>query len=334
MSRKALASSVIADIIRVAKQIGHVPSKAEYFACAGAFSEDTVDLAFGSWETGLRAAGLTPSSSKLEVVEDRQPKILFFDLETAPLRCFTFGLWDQNIGLNQIDQDWFLLSFSAKWLGKPNVFYMDQSKAEDITDDTKLLKALWHLLDEADIVITQNGKSFDEKVANARFIIKGLTPPSPFRHIDTKQLAKKRFRFTSNKLEYLADALGVQHKKLKHKQFPGFELWRECLRKNPEAWAEMKAYNVQDTLALEEVYHKLAPWGVGVDLNQFYGDFAYRCQCGSSDFTKRGFDFTPAGKFRKFVCKACGAWHRAKGKDNNFMSGAKRASLKTPKGEE
>lgn len=193
---------------------------------------------------------------------------------------------------------------------------------------------LWHLLDEADVVLTQNGRSFDEKVANARFIIKGLPPPSPFKHIDTRLLAKKRFRFTSTKLEYMANALGVSCKKQQHKQFPGMELWTECLKGNPEAWEEMRKYNTADVLALEGVYEKLKPWGVGVDLNPFFGDIVYRCQCGSNDFIKRGFEYSRTGKFRRFVCKACGAWHLASGKDNNFMSGAKRASLKTPKGEE
>lgn len=332
MSRKTLASQIIADVVRVARQMGHTPSKHEYLAGVGSFSEDTIDLAFGSWETGLRAAGLTPQGNAKPVeIENREPKILLFDLETAPLRVFTFGLWDQNIGLNQIDQDWFLLSFAAKWLGNPAIYYADQSKAEDITDDTRLLKMLWHLLDEADVVVTQNGRSFDEKVANARFILKGFPPPSPFRHIDTKVLAKKRFRFTSNKLEYLSNALGVDCKKSQHKQFPGFELWSQCLKKNPEAWAEMRAYNSADVLALEGVYLKLRPWGVGVDLNPFYGDIIYRCHCGSTDFKKNGFEYTKAGKFRRFVCKHCGAWHSAKGKDNNFMSGPKAASLKTPK---
>lgn len=334
MSRKTLASQVIADVVRVARQIGHTPSKNEYLAGVGAFSEDTIDLAFGSWETGLRAAGLVPRGDSAPIeIDDREPKILLFDLETAPMRVFTFGLFDQNIGLNQIDQDWFLLSFAAKWLGKPAIYYADQSKADEITDDSRLLKMLWHLLDEADVVITQNGRSFDEKVANARFVLKGMPPPSPFKHIDTKVLAKKRFRFTSNKLEYLSNALGVECKKSSHKKFPGFELWRECLRKNQEAWQEMASYNKADVLALEGVYEKLKAWGVGVDLNAFYGDIVYRCQCGGSDFKKNGWDFTKSGKFRRFVCKSCGAWHSAKGKENNFMSGAKKASLKTPKGE-
>jgi hypothetical protein len=150
-------------------------------------------------------------------------------------------------------------------LGSPvsEVFYWDQSKEPNMRDDKKLLKRLWKLLDEADIVITQNGKSFDEKKANARFIINGLPPPKPFKHIDTKQLAKKRFCFTSNKLEYLAEALGVPFKKLKLKEFPGMELWTECLKRNKRAWAEMKLYNIADVLPLKASIRDLllGVWG-------------------------------------------------------------------------
>lgn len=322
---------MMADIVRVSRELGYVPNEEQYLAANSSFSKDTVDLAFSSFNMGLRAAGLKPSGDPPEKVEKREPRILLFDLETAPLRVFTFGLFDQNIGLSQIDRDWFLLAFSAKWLGEPAIIYSDQSKEKDITDDTRLLGLLWNLLNEADVVVTQNGRSFDEKVANARFIIKGFPPLARFKHIDTKVLAKRRFRFTSNKLEYLAEALNVPVKKLKHKQFPGFDLWAEVMRGNQEAWKEMKAYCVADTLSLEGVYERLAPWGVGVNLNAYHSDNTYRCQCGSIDFEKKDFERTATGKYMRLICKKCKAWHFQSGADNNYLSGAKKASMKTPK---
>lgn len=243
-----------------------------------------------------------------------------------------FGLFDQNFSLNQIKRDWFLLSLAAKWLGNPAVIYADQSKEPDMSDDKRLLKIMWHLLDQADIVVTQNGKKFDEKVINARFIINGFNSPSPFKHIDTLQMARRRFRFTSNKLEYLAEALGVDSKKSAHKNFPGFELWKACLQKNPEAWEEMHRYNVADVLALEGVYLKLRGWGTpGVNLNLFYSDAKYRCEsCGSHDLK---FDRTVgkgSGVYSQFQCQSCGQWGSKKGSGNNLLSEHKKASLKGP----
>src|SRR5271165_295676 len=168
------------------------------------------------------------------------PRVLLFDIETAPILARVWGIWDQTVGLNQIVTDWHLLSWSAKWLDDKKIMYQDQRNAKDITNDKKLLERLWHLLDEADIVITQNGKSFDQKKVNARFILNGMSPPSTYKHIDTKRLATKHFGFTSNKLEFLTDKLCTKNKKLTKRKFSGFSLWTACLAGNKAAWAEMQ----------------------------------------------------------------------------------------------
>src|SRR5690606_2512370 len=105
------------------------------------------------------------------------------------------------------------------------VMYQDQRKAKDVRNDKELLRGIWNLLDEADIVITQNGKAFDVKKLNARFLLNGFQPPSSYRHIDTKILAKKTFALTSSKLEYMTSKLCTKYKKLSHKKYPGFSLW-------------------------------------------------------------------------------------------------------------
>ena len=231
-----------------------------------------------------------------------KPKVLIFDIETAPLRSFTWGIWEQNIPLNMIQSDWHVLSWSAKWLGDPpsKVMYQDQRKAKNVEDDSNLLKGIWKLLDEADVVITQNGKSFDEKKLNARFILNGFGPPSPFRHIDTKRIASKKFAFTSNKLEYLTDKLCVKYKKQKHKKFSGFELWSECLKGNQKAWKEMEVYNKYDVLSLEELYLKLQPWdNDNVKFNVF-DPSKPKCNCGSEKLQKRGFNYSNSGKYQRY----------------------------------
>ncbi|MEM4726497.1 MAG: ribonuclease H-like domain-containing protein, partial [Nitrososphaerales archaeon] len=182
------------------------------------------------------------------------PKVLLFDIETAPMLGYIWSLWDNDIALNQLYSDWHILSWSAKWLNAPEdqVMYMDQRYAKKIEDDSEILKYIWQLLDKADIVITQNGKSFDQKKLNARFIMNKFQPPSTYKHIDTKMLAQKYFGFTSTKLEYMTNKLCTKYKKLKPKKFSGFEMWRECLAGNMEAWKEMELYNKHDVLSLEE----------------------------------------------------------------------------------
>lgn len=248
------------------------------------------------------------------MTRSKGPKVLLFDIETAPIKAHVWQLWENNVALNQVECDWHLLSWAAKWLGDPpsKIMYADQRNAKDIENDKAILKKLWKLLDETDVVITQNGRAFDQKKVNARFIIHGFPPPSSYRHIDTKLLAQKHFKFTSNKLEYMTNKLCTRYKKLKHKRFAGHELWTECMDGNMAAWNEMEKYNKYDVLSLEELYTKLIPWDNGINFNVYHDGLANECKCGSAEFKKQGWFYTNAGKFQRYRCKGCGSESRSK----------------------
>jgi len=262
------------------------------------------------------------------------PKILIFDIETSPIIAHVWSLWDNNVALNQIVQDWNVLSWSAKWLDsekevykknrKPTIMYADQRNAESISDDKKMLKQIRDLLDEADIVITQNGIDFDQKKLNARFVLNGIKRPSSFKHIDTKKIASKHFAFTSNKLEYMTDKLCTRYKKLKHKEFPGHEMWVECLKGNKKAWKAMEQYNKYDVLSLEELYYKLIPWDSTINFSLYSEEEEHVCTCGSKKFKKNGYKYTSKGKFQRFVCLDCGKETRS---SENLFSKSKKKSL-------
>lgn len=256
----------------------------------------------------LRKAFYRHTRDNKEVQQSFTPaKVLILDIETAPIVSYTWGLWDQNVALNQIVEDWSILSWSAKWLGSDQVLYEDTRNEKNPRNDKKILKNIWKLLDEADVVIGQNSKSFDIKKLNARFILNGMQPPSSFRQIDTMRLAKKHFAFTSNKLEYLTKNLCTQNKKSSHAKFGGFELWKQCLAGNLEAWNEMQSYNITDILSTEELYHKLQPWDKALNFNVYHSDLHFQCTCGSIEFKKHGHVFTNNGKYTRFICKDCGA---------------------------
>lgn len=235
-----------------------------------------------------------------------QQNVLVFDIETQPILAYVWGLKDQNISLNQIHTDWSVMAWGAKWRGQQKLFYQDASTHSEET----LLKGIWKLLDAADIVITQNGKSFDSKRLNARFIHYGMRPPSPYKHIDTYLVAKSIADFTSNKLEYLTDRLCKKYKKLSHSKFPGMSLWTECLKGNKKAWAEMKRYNIHDVLSTEELYENLKAWAPNSTPDVYINNVCGRC--GSKDLQHRGWGSTSFFKYRKYQCKNCGAWKQGK----------------------
>lgn len=242
-------------------------------------------------------------------------KILVTDIETAPLESYHWGLWDQNIGLEQIKTEWSILAYCAKWIGKKGLIYADTSGQKNLRDDSSLLLQLWKLLDEADIVVGQNIRRFDLKKIRARMVMKGMKPFSPVRVIDTLEIAKKHFGFTSNKLQWTSEHLTTTPK-LIHKRFPGFLLWAECLKGNPAAWAEMQRYNKRDVVATEQYYFRVRPW---VDNHPNLGVYSDEerplCpNCGSSHVVKHSkrVSVKQQGKYQRYHCMSCGSFPRGK----------------------
>jgi DNA polymerase elongation subunit (family B) len=232
----------------------------------------------------------------------QNPKVLILDIETSPITAYVWGLRDQNISLNQIVKDWQVLAWAAKWLNYKNTWYMD---VRTMTEK-QILVRLWILLDEADIVITQNGQSFDIPKLNARFIEYGMKPPSPIKHLDTYRIAKKVAEFTSHKLEYLTEKLCTKYKKLSHKKFPGMSLWTECLKGNTAAWNEMRTYNIHDVLSTEELYMKLRAWTPNA-MPSVYNNGACSV-CGEFKLQKRGVERKKTLVYQRLHCQACGKW--------------------------
>ena len=141
---------------------------------------------------------------------EKNPKILIFDIETAPLKSYVWRLWKQNVNpLNgQLQSEWFMLTWSAKWLFDSEIMSDSLTKEEVLNeDDSRITKSMYQLFDEASIVIAHNAQNFDVPMLNTRFLRNGLKPPSPYRIIDTLKEAKKIFSFASNKLDYLGQLL-------------------------------------------------------------------------------------------------------------------------------
>lgn len=232
------------------------------------------------------------------------PRILILDIETCPDLAWVWGLFKQNIGINQIEMVGQVICFAAKWHGEKEVFFY--SDYED-GHDQMILQA-HALLDEADIVVHWNGTSFDIPWLNREFILAGVAPPSPFKQVDLCTAVRKVFRFSSNKLDHVAQMLGVGGKV----STGGFELWLACMANDPKAWAKMRRYNIGDVKITEGCYNKLLPWLPNHPNVTLYTDDIDGCRvCRSKRLEKRGFAYTDLGKFQQYRCKDCGAWSRS-----------------------
>lgn len=251
--------------------------------------------------------------------------IVVSDIETAPIVAKVWGLFKVNVGLNQIEQDWSILSIAFKYLGRKKVTYQDVSGQADLRDDSAMLMLLWSMLDEADIVIGQNFRRFDAKKMNARFIEAGMLPPSPYIIIDTLEMAKASAAMTSNKLDWLSQKLTTMPKD-HHKDFPGMELWNECLKDNPKAWKVMRRYNIRDVPACEEVYLRLRPWyPFHPNLAAFTDSEEKQCtRCLSTALEPHGTKRTNVSEYRQYRCNSCGGFCRERYTINSL---AKRKAL-------
>lgn len=235
-------------------------------------------------------------------------KILILDIETAPNVAYVWGAWKQNIGHNQWRERSHIMSYAAKWLDSEDIMYEDNRK----DNDRRIVKQLYDLLHEADVVVAHNGKRFDIPVIIGRGVVHGFTPPSPFYTVDTFQVARKELRLSGNSLKVLCDELGLPQKE-EHKKFPGFELWLECLKGNAEAWEEMREYNIQDIISLEALYLRLRPYMKNhPNVGRFMEDMEVLCpKCESDDIQWRGYYYTKAGLcYKRFQCQCCGGWGR------------------------
>lgn len=245
-------------------------------------------------------------------------RILILDIETAPNIAYVWGAWKQNVGQKQWLDKSHIMSFAAKWLGKDEIIYEENRKA----NDKVLVKSLFKLLDAADIVVAHNGRRFDLPIILGRGVTHGFRPPSPYFIVDTLLVARKEFRFVANSLVNIAEELGVSPKQ-DHKGFPGFELWLECLRGNEEAWEEMRTYNIQDVVTLEEVYLRMLPYmrnHPNVAQRQKDGVNIACPKCGSHHIQYRGWYFTKMGlAYRRFQCQDCGGWGRERFKDKDIL---------------
>lgn len=231
-------------------------------------------------------------------------KILTLDIETSPNLGYVWSLWKQNIGLSQLVESGEVICFAAKWFGQEEVFF--HSKHHD--GKQEMLNAAYNLISEADVVVHYNGKSFDMKHLNREFLLAGMTPPAPYAQVDLLNVVKSQFRFVSNKLDYVVQALGMDGKT----SHTGFQLWLDCMAGNDEAWELMKTYNIHDVVLTEDLYKRVLPWIQPHPTVGLYDPSADpTCpNCNSSNLKPRGRSYTSVSAFQRYRCDDCGKWSR------------------------
>lgn len=231
-------------------------------------------------------------------------RLLTFDIETMPLEARTFGIWNQNIGISQIQQNDYMACFAAKFHDSPKVHF------HSVWDDGArgMALALHRLLDEADAVAGWNSDKFDLRWANRTFIESGKAPPSPYVRVDLMRSVKRQVYLPSYKLDFVSRWLGLEGKL----RTGGFDLWRDVLDECPKAYAKMRRYNIRDTRLTEQVYDALRSKGWVKGLPNHAIDGGHVCpHCGGEKLQARGWQHTKTRRYQRFQCRSCGGWSQA-----------------------
>jgi hypothetical protein len=229
-------------------------------------------------------------------------RTLLLDIETSPNTAYVWSLWKETIPLARLIESSEVLCWSAKWYGEKDVFFDSIHRNKS----SVMLENIHELLDQTDAVVHYNGSQFDIPCLNKEFLQYGMFPPAPYKQIDLLQVARKQFRFPSNKLDYVANKLG-----LGKKEETNFMLWVDCMNGNSEAWKKMESYNRNDVILFEKLYDRFKPWIRGIANQGLYREDSLVCPtCGSDSYTRRGYTYTASCKYQRYQCKSCGGWFR------------------------
>jgi len=232
---------------------------------------------------------------------------LFLDIESSPnIGLFWEAGYKKNISHDNIIKERAIICICYKWEDEKEVHWLTWDAHQC---DKKMLQKFIKVANEGDELVGHNGDKYDLAYIRTRCLLHGVSMIPSYTTIDTLKISRSKFRFNSNKLDYIAQFLGMG-KKI-HTEF---SLWKDILlRKDKVAMAKMVKYCQKDVLLLEKVYKELAKHieprtHFGVVFGSDRGDCP---ECGSDDLMKLGKRITATGMVKQvYECRTCHKYHR------------------------
>lgn len=240
---------------------------------------------------------------------------LFVDIETSPnVGYFWQPGYKVSIHHAAIKEERGIITICYKWA--------DRSEPQSLTwkngCDKEMLRKWANIVSHADEVVAHNGDKFDFPHIRTRCLSHRIPLKETYTQVDTLKIARYRYKFNSNRLDYLGRFLGVGGK-METKS----DLWDRVLNKERGALKEMVDYCKRDVLMLEQVYERLANYSkatthVGVAAD---GDRLTCPHCGCTHTKVDKTNVTSVGTIRRqMTCKGCGRyWTVADGTYRSVM---------------
>jgi uncharacterized protein YprB with RNaseH-like and TPR domain len=233
-------------------------------------------------------------------------KRLFFDIETSPnIGLFWEAGFKKNIDYSNIIKERAIICICYKWEDDKEVHSLHWDSKQD---DKKMLLAFINVANQANELIGHNGDKFDLAWIRTRCLFHKIDMLPKYVTIDTLKVARSKFRFNSNRLNYIADFLGIGQK-IKTE----YSLWKDILlNKDPEAMEKMIKYCKKDVVLLEKVFKEL---NNHIEAKTHYGvafghDKSGCPECGSYELQRHDRKILASGTIKIiFKCKTCGKFH-------------------------
>lgn len=255
---------------------------------------------------------------------DNKPRIILFDLETLPNLGEALKVWPQLSNYPGLTLRATITSvICAGWK-----VYQDKKTHcinawdfnrwnRDKNDDYSVVTEIHKVLQDADAVVTHNGKKFDWKFLQTRFLKYKLSPLDKIPHIDTRELASRNLFSFNNRLGYLGEQF-VNDKKLDHE---GWELWVKVHKRDPKAMKTMTKYCKQDVILLEKMFEILKPFATSIPNHNLWNSDENPIKlcpnCGSDKVRLLGWRHTKTQSYRRLQCFECKSFSRLDLKGNN-----------------
>jgi DNA polymerase elongation subunit (family B) len=141
--------------------------------------------------------------------------ILYIDIEVSKSLYFNYGakVYSNYLNVSDLYREKYIICWAASYVGSKTVWSECVTPKEARKwKDARILPRLRELMDSADIIAGHNVDAFDIKHINAQLLLSGLEPVIGKKTLDTLKIARQRFKFESNKLDYISQKLGLRPK--------------------------------------------------------------------------------------------------------------------------
>lgn len=231
-------------------------------------------------------------------------RILTLDIETMAGRGWVWQQKVEYMNPSMLIESPRMICVGAKWLGaKPVHFFSEHEHGH-----RGMVEGIYDMVNEADLIVSYNGRRFDMGFLRQEFFLAELPPPAPWKDVDLIQTMRSKFKFFSNTLNHVSKRLGIGEK-IAHEGWP---LWLACEAGDPAAWKRMKKYCVQDVRLTEELYLMVLPWISNHPAVKVADTGQLLCnRCGSADLERIGSSVAQVMSYAMYRCQSCAGLCRA-----------------------